>query len=281
MDYKKSVLLRTLISTLLVILIIILFCVIPQKHNEKVETITQNSYEKVETVTQNSLEKITSTTNLTTTTTQITTNSTITTQQTEKIISVNNILQNPELPTGCEITSTTILLNYYGFNVTKMEMVQLLPKSSDWYWSNGKLVVPNPNKYFMGDPTKTNGYGLQCFAPVIQNTLNKYLQSQNSLYKAINITGTNLEDLYKYINNNQPVITWVSIGMVQPYKNTSWIDEEGKVVTTYKNLHCLVMNGYDKNYIYVTDPLGTLSKVNKQTFKDRYNYIGKQAVIIQ
>ena len=37
-------------------------------------------------------------------------------------LNVKCILQNPELPTGCEITSLTTVLNYYGYNVSKTTM---------------------------------------------------------------------------------------------------------------------------------------------------------------
>ena len=38
------------------------------------------------------------------------------------LIPVRHIAQNPELPTGCEITSLTMVLNYLGYNVSKTYM---------------------------------------------------------------------------------------------------------------------------------------------------------------
>ena len=38
------------------------------------------------------------------------------------ILPVNTIYQKPELPNGCEITSATIVLNYLGFNVSRVTM---------------------------------------------------------------------------------------------------------------------------------------------------------------
>ena len=64
-----------------------------------------------------------------------------------------NILQNPELPVGCEITALTILLNYYGFNAEKTDMAKnYLPTS----WGNpktvdGKLYKDSFYDYFIGD----------------------------------------------------------------------------------------------------------------------------------
>ncbi len=43
-------------------------------------------------------------------------------------IPVNCILQNPELPTGCEATSLTMVLNYWGYTVSKVTIAgQYLP----------------------------------------------------------------------------------------------------------------------------------------------------------
>ena len=37
-------------------------------------------------------------------------------------LNVKCVLQNPELPTGCEITALTIVLNYLGYDVDKLTM---------------------------------------------------------------------------------------------------------------------------------------------------------------
>ena len=35
------------------------------------------------------------------------------------------VLQNPELPTGCEITALTQTLNFYGFDIDKVTLIKL------------------------------------------------------------------------------------------------------------------------------------------------------------
>lgn len=52
------------------------------------------------------------------------------------------ILQLPELPTGCEITSMTMALNYYGLNADKVTMAtKYLPTmpANLYYGKDGKL----------------------------------------------------------------------------------------------------------------------------------------------
>ena len=41
-------------------------------------------------------------------------------------IDMENILQNPELPVGCEITALTTLLRHYGFDAEKTDMAKKL-----------------------------------------------------------------------------------------------------------------------------------------------------------
>ena len=56
-------------------------------------------------------------------------------------LAVNLIKQMPELPTGCEITAVTMMLQYAGQPVDKVTLAHEMPyDASDW------------NKGFVGDP---------------------------------------------------------------------------------------------------------------------------------
>ncbi len=70
------------------------------------------------------------------------------------------ISQTPELPTGCEATSLTMLLNYYGNNISKFEVADLMPKGKKPYWYNNQLYGSDPNKEFVGSPYDPNSYGI-------------------------------------------------------------------------------------------------------------------------
>lgn len=72
------------------------------------------------------------------------------------------ILQNPELPNGCEITTLTAVLNYYGAETSKLEMDQnYLPKQSFEY-NMKKKYGPNPNQVYGGEPRESRK-GYICF----------------------------------------------------------------------------------------------------------------------
>lgn len=52
------------------------------------------------------------------------------------------ISQRPEMPTGCEITAVTMMINFAGKNITKDQAVKIMPRSL------------NHNKGFIGSPYK-------------------------------------------------------------------------------------------------------------------------------
>ena len=226
-------------------------------------------------------EHVTTTTSATTTTITTLTTTTTTTKQPPSVrLDVPNILQNPELPTGCEITSATILLNYYGYAVDKEQMCSYLPQSNRFYYRDGLLIGPDTNECFVGNPHNTSGRALQCFAPVIEKAINDYLSYVKSEHRAKAIVGKDLEYLYSYLSSGHPVCVWVTIGMVKATKVQGWYNDSMELVTSYRNLHCLVMAGYDEQYVYVTDPLGQLTKVDKELFVGRYKSVGSQAVVL-
>lgn len=191
----------------------------------------------------------------------------------QKYIIMKELLQLPSLPTGCEITSLTAVLNYWGYGVSKETM-------ADKYLEKGKLGQVTAYEAFIGMPSSTGGYG--CFAPVIQRAANKYLSEQNSFYRAYNLTGVAFEDLYKEINQNHPVIVWATINMIEPTYYNQWKLPDG----TYSWIggeHCLVITGYNKNTnsVYVMDPLRGNVVYDAALFKTRYEQMFSQAVVIK
>ncbi len=94
-------------------------------------------------------------------------------------IPLKYVPQNPELPTGCEITSLTAVLNYYGYDVSKTTM-------SDKYLEKTIDKIGNFWEVFVGNP-RTNGFG--CYAKPIVNAANKYLSSHGNRHQAVNLSG--------------------------------------------------------------------------------------------
>lgn len=189
-------------------------------------------------------------------------------------INVPRILQNPELPTGCEVTSLAMALQYTGFPATHIEL-------ADKWLDKGEYRASDYRKVFVGEPTSVFAYG--CFADVIERCANKYLESRNSSAEVKNITGCTPKQLYRYIANGIPVIIWATGDMQECYYDKQWIDKEtGNVVTWIRNEHCMVLTGYDleQKLIYVNDPLKGRTAYPMELFEYRFKQMESQAIVI-
>ncbi len=189
-------------------------------------------------------------------------------------LQVLNIMQKPELPTGCEVTSLAIVLNYLGFNVDKCDL-------ADNYLDKGSIGITDIDKAFVGNPRSNSSYG--CYASVIVNCANKWLTEHGSSYRAYNMTGKQLERLFCEIDSGRPVIVWATINMVESSIGPTWFIPDGYSVTYIAQEHCLVLTGYDmeKGVVYVADPLVGNTSYDLEVFRKRYEELMYQAVIIK
>ncbi len=185
---------------------------------------------------------------------------------------VEFLAQNPELPTGCEITSLTTVLNYYGFDVDKVTM------ANDYL---EKAEAPaNFWEVFLGDPTQKTGFG--CYAQPITNAANKYFKAQNSDYTAKNISGCSFENLLSLVENGSPVVIWGTMDMKKPFTTYKWT-VDGKTIQWIAPEHCLVLIGYDieRGVAIVSDPQQGIGTYNLDTVKARFLALYSQCVIIE
>ena len=191
-----------------------------------------------------------------------------------EISNLECILQNPELPTGCEVTSLDIVLQYLGFNIDKCDL-------SDNYLPKCEIGTDIPYNAFLGNPRDSHSYG--CYFPVIVSCCNDYF-SQNGIYnyEAVDISGLEFEELFEYVCNDIPVIVWGTMYMTEPYESTTW-NINGSDFTWKASEHCMVLYGFDleESIVYISDQLVGNTKYDLDVFKDRYNQMYRQAVIIQ
>lgn len=197
-----------------------------------------------------------------------------------KMLNVVNIQQMPELPAGCEITSTTIALNYVlGTSVDKMDMISYMPcmpEPIDGIWDS-------PMNVFVGSPF-SNKYG--AYAPVIVKTLTSYFAMNNvENMTAIDLSGSELSSLYSYIDNGTPVIIWATIEMKEPEVGKTWLCQDGSSFTWTRNEHCMVLIGYDTiaDTVIISDPWDPrgIVEIDRNLFESRYISLFQQAVVIE
>ena len=99
--------------------------------------------------------------------------------------------------------------------------------------------------------------------------------------KAVDLTGKSIEELYKSVKSGQPVvmITNATFAPLDEDEFTTWETTSGDVSITY-NEHCVVLVGYDKEFVYIRDPLSDSLdvKVPRESFEKAWMQMGSQAV---
>lgn len=191
--------------------------------------------------------------------------------------------QFPEFPTGCEMISAVMVFDYYGFDVTADEFAdKYLSKGKAPYKSGGIWYSSDPDEVFLGDPRSESGWGI--WAKGLSRSVNNYFAKNNINANASYTYSETLASLCdKYIDNDIPVIVWVTAYMEEPYKNVSpYIIGSNKNFTWISPNHCMVLTGYDLNGYYFNDPMtGKCEKYSKAESENAFAGNGSQALIIQ
>ncbi len=177
--------------------------------------------------------------------------------------------QNPELPTGCEITSLTSVLNYYGINVKKETMADDYLKKGDGSYY----------KMFLGNPRDAGSFG--CMAQPIVDAANLYFKKNNVSMKASNVSGVTFDKILEYVSQGVPMIVWNTMGMAAAYESQT-LTLDGREYIWIAPEHCVVVVGYDldNNEVYVADPMAGMVTRNLKTFEERYDSLKRQAVYV-
>ena len=223
-----------------------------------------------------------------------------------KRLDVECVLQNPELPTGCEITSLTEVLNYLGYGIDKetlarnyLDMRDTVTQGceitalttvlnylgynvdkltmADYYLDKGKMGEVSPYKAFVGNPRDEDSCG--AFAPVLVNSATKYLKSQRSYMNVYNITGAEYNELLDYVDDGHPVLVWETMYMKEPYESCTW-NIDGVNIMWLSREHAMVLIGYTQSTYIMADPLRGICEYDKELVETRYKSMGKQAIVI-
>ena len=193
-----------------------------------------------------------------------------------QIYNVPSLGQYPELFRGCEVTSLTMLLNYKGIKVNKLELAEKIIKEPFKFTLKDDIeYTGNPHQGFVGDiySRENDGYGV--YNEPINELLKEYIGGE-----ALNLTGASFQDLYYYISKNRPVLVIINTRFkplpeaeFEYFKTT-----RGNLKITYRE-HSVLVTGYDSEYIYYNDPMypGITHKKPKNEFIQAWEQMGKQA----
>lgn len=201
-------------------------------------------------------------------------------------LKIKHYSQSEEMPTGCEIVSTRMVLDYYGMDKFSYgDIISHLTRCDLKVSKDGKLYGKSPFEAFIGNPKEISGFG--CYPPVIIDMIEDF--DFENLY-AEDTSGLPLDFVAKtYVSQDIPVLVWVTIDMRESYLTDSWYltDENGKITKDKYHWraeeHCMVLVGYDEKYYYFSDPLSDKQtvKFEKELVEKRYKEIGKYSMIIR
>lgn len=193
------------------------------------------------------------------------------------------IYQMPELPTGCEITALTMVLNYYDLPADKVELATVylptLPSRGLYTGSDGRLYGNDLNQYFIGDPTTEGGF--ICGTAAIVTAAEAFLKDRGSSLHVVDRSGSTPEELYSLIDADIPCIVWCTIEMQNRIPQQGWYTEEGEYVDWSMCDHGAVLIGYDEEQVTIADPISGFVSYEKQQFEKVFLSRGNQCVTLE
>ncbi len=192
------------------------------------------------------------------------------------------ILQNPELPTGCESVALTMLIHYYGIYTDKVLMAEsFLPRQeADFtYDENGRKIGPDMENYFVGDPQTAEGY--ICGVPAILTEADDWLSYVGETLNAVDQTGISWDELYGYVCRDTPVMVWVTINMEDRRETNGWYTEAGEWMEYARNDHAAVLIGYTADTVIIADPISGLVEYSREQFEKVFESRGRKCVILE
>ena len=189
-------------------------------------------------------------------------------------LNVTHVSQYPSLPSGDEITALGTVLKHLNYNVDINDLCDLyLNKGPVGFTSFYEANVGNPRSQY-------NSYG--CYAPVIIDAANRFIQANGGSYKVTDLSGYNPDELYRQVYNGNPIIVWVCEDFeITPSISRIWV-VNGKTLYLKSNMACMVLIGYDntRNTVTLSDPAGGIITVSKDLFELRYSQMGAQAIMV-
>lgn len=157
------------------------------------------------------------------------------------LIKVKKLSQFPDLPTGCEITATTMLFNFKGVKITNTELARVIP-----YAPNGDM-----ESGFWGNPFDGTGYTM--YPPAWRDVFLKYVGSFQDL------SSSSIKTIKQKLKAGKPVVAWISYH--------------------YQPAHCVLLTGYDKDNLIFNDPYtGEQDHLSYEVFWKKYANQGYRAM---
>ncbi|TCP26025.1 uncharacterized protein YvpB [Scopulibacillus darangshiensis] len=187
------------------------------------------------------------------------------------LIDAPQVMQNPELARGCEVTSLDMMLQDAGVDVDKMTLANKIKKVP--FKKNG--VRGNPNDGFVGNMATFSESGLGVYHGPLADLAEKYLPN-----RIIDMTGQSFDSVIDQLKKGIPVvvITNYTFKPIPESHFRTWHTASGDVKVTYDQ-HAVLITGFDDDSIYFNNPLGGKNvKTDRNEFVEAWKQLGKQAI---
>ena len=161
-----------------------------------------------------------------------------------QIVAVYNdaevISQLPELPTGCEITAVTMMLRYAGYDVNKVQLANIMPRSN------------NGDYGFVGNPFSPSGWWI--FPTGIAPVVDRFVGHHEIM------TGASMQRIQDKLKQGHLVVAWVA--NVNGFVN-----------------HALALTGYDADRLFYNNPwTGRKESMTYSEFYQHWNADRQRAI---
>lgn len=201
----------------------------------------------------------------------------------KKKSAVTCILQNPELPTGCEATAGTMLLKAYGYEADKMDVAKAM-KRLPLVERDGRLYGGHPDEVFVGDPEELSSYG--AFPNVLAEAMQQMIDKEDGQHKAVPLSHKSEEEILELVDAGIPVCIWSSSKNLEIEHRRGWyIIRDGVYTDEYfewpSNEHVLVLVDYDEDEVTVCDPQEGVVRYPRESFFRHYRQVGEYALILE
>jgi uncharacterized protein YvpB len=188
------------------------------------------------------------------------------------------IPQYPVLPRGCEVVSLTMLLNYYGIEVDRMTLADEIRYTEEPYRIvNNMVSFGDMHQGFVGNMHTTSEPGIGAYHEPVQELMGQYVEPE----KILNLTGTHLEDLLYYVDQEMPI--WINVAnnydTVPDSRKQHWLTPNGIMEISFTE-HAVLIVGYDNEFIYYNDPSRAIrDRKPRQQFENAFDQYARQALV--
>ena len=183
------------------------------------------------------------------------------------------ILQNPQLPRGCEFTSLAMLLAHAGKPTDKMVLASRVRKVP--FTANGKHG--NPNDGFVGDMYTFSRPGYGVYHAPVRDLAEQYLPGQIE-----DFSGSSFDEVLARLSAGKPVwvITNARWKELPASEFETWQTSSGPIRITYHE-HSVLVTGFNDHTVFINDPLdgnGKDKALPRANFEAAWRQMGSQAI---